>query len=649
MKYLPSLQNINTAPKLLHLIDIALILAILPHLTHLRFPMLVFIFTAFIVLIVQKEVTLSWQRILTFFGLLSVIVSFYSDFTFSNLGRFALFLSILNAVLLYAVVLQRLKGEINFYLGFSPALLLVLSFFLHNSIGMLFYMIFVITAFLLLFLWHTMQTPLLKTMKLTLSIFVYSLPVVAILFMVFPRISFEKANYGFKDDLTKRSGHDGVMSLGDDALLVPSQKIVMEVYFKSGLPKNRDLYFRGSVLYVDNTENFTQLAKQTTLPLVQKARNLREKIEYDITLYPHYDKWVYALDIPITEAKNTHFIQDYTLLRHTKIEDIYRYKLTSYLHYDMYQYDMYTTKSAIKQASLQVDETRDILSATKALELIGEDDEESLDNLIAYFKTLDLTYTLKPDAFDKAKPVDSFLYGTKKGYCVHFSAAFTYMARMAQLPTRIVTGYLINSSEAYQNYLIVRESSAHAWVEVYLSEKGWTRVETTALASHIEEGSLESLGNEHLNEQEKYFKKTYLQLMYVKYVIQTWILDYSRIKQMKILENLLHDSLYLAQFIAILALFIGLSTVLALFIQTQRSSDKTLRLMQPLFKNAKRKGKIKATHQNMNDFLQSLEPLYNREKILEINTLYHQLKYAKEVSSEDEKRLKLSVKEVIKK
>jgi hypothetical protein len=292
-----------------------------------------------------------------------------------------------------------MKGELNFYLAFSPAMLLMLSFFLHNSIVMLFYMVFTLFIFLLLFVWHKMNNSLNDVLKISLSIFAYSLPVVALLFLVFPRISFEKADYGFRDELVKRSGHNGQMSLGSDALMVPSPQVIMEVYFDEKLPQGRDLYFRGTTLYVDSNDSFRQLKNLDKDPLNSKntAVGLSESVGYKVTLYPHNEKWLYSIDVPDYAPEKSTLFDDYTLVSNEKIEKVYRYALRSYLSYKMNA----PLSTQIREASLKVNEDRDKVSAEIAKSLIASSDKETLNNLMDYFQSLNLVYTLKPDPFDK--------------------------------------------------------------------------------------------------------------------------------------------------------------------------------------------------------------------------------------------------------
>ncbi len=644
MRSLRTLADIKSPPKSLHLVDTALFLSIVPHLDKLKFPMLVYLVSVVIVLIARRRVSKPLQYGLALFGLLSVISSFYTDFNFASLSRFTLFVSLLNALLIYAVSLQRLKGELNFYIVFSPALLLMLSFFLHNSVWMLFYTVFTLFVFMLLLIWQKMGSSLNDTLKTGLSIFAYALPVVALLFLVFPRISFEKADYGFRDDLVKRSGHNGVMSLGSDAAMALSPQVVMEVYVENGLPKERALYFRGTTLYVDQNDSFGQLPESLKQPLDagSKATETGEHVAYSVTLYPHHEKWLYALDIPASLPSKSTLLDDYTIVSDKKIEKTYRYEMRSDLSYTMNT----PLSKAVREASLQADETRDRISSEIAKQLIGSNDAQTLENLITYFRSLQLLYTLKPDPLDRRRPVDSFLQESKKGYCVHFAAAFAYMARVAKLPTRVVTGFLIDSSEALENYLVVRESDAHAWIEVYLEGRGWTRVESTAFAKDMDADGLQSLNDQGLGTAEKFLRRANLHLMHLKYLIETWILEYSRVKQMELLHNLLNNSVYLFTFILYGTLFVALSTVFALFIGARRCKERVICIMKPLLKRAKKQSMEKQPQESMHDFLERLKGRYDATVIDEIDSLYHRIKYAEKHEEDDIKRLQAMVKAI---
>ncbi|MCS1352102.1 DUF3488 and transglutaminase-like domain-containing protein [Mechercharimyces sp. CAU 1602] len=79
--------------------------------------------------------------------------------------------------------------------------------------------------------------------------------------------------------------------------------------------------------------------------------------------------------------------------------------------------------------------------------------------------------------------VDDFLFESKVGYCNHFSTSMVVMLRSIGIPSRWVKGFAPGES-AYnekrdKHDVIVRNSDAHSWVEVYFAGIGWIPFEPT--------------------------------------------------------------------------------------------------------------------------------------------------------------------------
>ncbi len=110
----------------------------------------------------------------------------------------------------------------------------------------------------------------------------------------------------------------------------------------------------------------------------------------------------------------------------------------------------------------------------------SEKDEDRLKELIQIFKGRGFEYNLTPPMYAS---VEDFLLSGTAGYCSHFAAAFTYLARLYNLPSRMVIGYLGGEYNPYDGSVIVRELDAHIWNEIYLKEKGWVKVDPTALVA----------------------------------------------------------------------------------------------------------------------------------------------------------------------
>lgn len=75
--------------------------------------------------------------------------------------------------------------------------------------------------------------------------------------------------------------------------------------------------------------------------------------------------------------------------------------------------------------------------------------------------------------------LDWFLFTKKEGYCEYYAGAMTMMMRSLGIPTRLASGYAPGSYDAKTGAYIVRESSAHAWPEVYFPGYGWIQFEPT--------------------------------------------------------------------------------------------------------------------------------------------------------------------------
>lgn len=98
-------------------------------------------------------------------------------------------------------------------------------------------------------------------------------------------------------------------------------------------------------------------------------------------------------------------------------------------------------------------------------------------------------YSLQPGKTPKNRDfVNYFLLENNKGYCTHYATSGVILARMAGIPARYATGYVLvgddfcgDTQNADGSYTIdVKDNRSHAWIEVYLSGYGWVPFEFTA-------------------------------------------------------------------------------------------------------------------------------------------------------------------------
>jgi hypothetical protein len=108
-------------------------------------------------------------------------------------------------------------------------------------------------------------------------------------------------------------------------------------------------------------------------------------------------------------------------------------------------------------------------------------DERLASNFETYLKqqflyTLDLTDAGRIADQD---PIEQFLYDFKRGHCEYFAGAMALMCQSVGMQARVVVGFKCDEFNSVGGYYIVRQSHAHAWVEV-LTLNGWQTFDPTA-------------------------------------------------------------------------------------------------------------------------------------------------------------------------
>lgn len=99
-------------------------------------------------------------------------------------------------------------------------------------------------------------------------------------------------------------------------------------------------------------------------------------------------------------------------------------------------------------------------------EQIARNIERHLQTQFTY--TLDIADSRSKDDIDD--PVVHFLYDSKSGWCEHYAYAMTLMCQSLGMNARLVSGYKCDEFNSMGNYFILRQSQAHAWVEVLVRQ-----------------------------------------------------------------------------------------------------------------------------------------------------------------------------------
>jgi len=296
-----------------------------------------------------------------------------------------------------------------------------------------------------------------------------ALPLALILFIVFPRI--QGSLWGIRSTTEAQSGFSDQLAPGSVTRLVRNNAIAFRVKFEGRLPEPGQRYWRGLVFW-----QFDGRAWQRSSDPVNKALPIRgqRSTAYTITLEPHNHRWLFALDLPYESGPNAIMLSDQTLLSRWKVRRRLQYRLKSYTAY---------TTGPLRDwesAALQLPRNKNPQAVALALKWrrTSANPDQYINTALNYFRSRDFSYTLNPPPLGE-ESIDDFLFRTRQGYCEHYASAFTYLMRAAGIPARMVAGYLGGELNPYGEYLIVRQSDAHVWVEVWLSGRGWVRIDPT--------------------------------------------------------------------------------------------------------------------------------------------------------------------------
>ena len=98
-----------------------------------------------------------------------------------------------------------------------------------------------------------------------------------------------------------------------------------------------------------------------------------------------------------------------------------------------------------------------------------------------YFHT-NYKYKIGIDVPRGRRPLEYFLFEKPPAHCEFFATATVILLRMADIPARYVTGFIVTEKNPVGDYWMARNKDAHAWVEAYSPESGWITVEPTPSA-----------------------------------------------------------------------------------------------------------------------------------------------------------------------
>jgi transglutaminase-like putative cysteine protease len=332
--------------------------------------------------------------------------------------------------------------------------------------------------------------PASRKARLVGAIVLKAIPLTVALFLLFPRIS--GPLWGLPGDATTSgTGLSNAMSPGSISRLLESNAIAFRARFESEPPANERLYWRGPVFGHFNGRTWTPLAQRSAQPPRLAIRaDAASAVDYSVTLEPHQRDWLFALDVPGTAPNATELAPQLTpeaqLVAARLINERVRYGVRSYTAFalglnenEASLRDWLQLPPGYNPRTLQF-----AAELRRAVAVGGDGAAARLNAVLEHFRTGGYGYTLDPPLLGRHS-VDEFLFETRLGYCEHFASAFVVLMRALGIPARVVTGYQGGEINPVDGFMTVRQSDAHAWAEVWLPDRGWMRVDPTAVVAPV--------------------------------------------------------------------------------------------------------------------------------------------------------------------
>jgi len=488
-----------------------------------------------------------------------------------------------------------------------------------------------------------------KSAKLGVNLLFQAVPLTIILFLLFPRV--QGPLWGLPEQGASAStGLSNSMAPGQITELAFDNSVAFRVKFEKEVPPANKLYWRGPVFTYYDGYMWQELSRSSrkffgnewinSLPPVPQVK-VSEGITYSVMLEPNNSNWLLALDLPTVYPPDSYLTQNYELMTDDPVRKLKNYRVTSHLNYAL---------NAEAPPSSRVFRQIPKFVGPRARKLVSElqdkvSDKEPYDAqmvqlVLNYFRDEPFYYTRTPPAM-LDKPVDQFLFDARRGFCEHYASSFVIMMRAAGIPARIVTGYFGGELNTIGNYFIVRQSDAHAWAEVWLAEKGWIRVDPTAVIppSRVEQSQLRDRFQASAGEQNAANDWFSRQLKRFKFMVDNighnwndWIVGYNPIKQKTFFDKIGMENLSSH---SVVALLFAIMTVFILLIAahlsryTIRKPGPAQLMFKRYCKKLAKKGFKYSPAETARGFATRVTSQRTdlKQQVEEITNLYNQLRY----------------------
>ena len=451
----------------------------------------------------------------------------------------------------------RRDALVVFFLGFF----LVLTHFLYSqSLATAVWMVLAAWGLLTALVLSHMpvgRPPLLRAGAVAARTALWGLPLMALLFVLFPRIG---PLWGLPQDTAASTGLSGTLRLGAMAEVANDDSIALRLRFFGPVPEPEQMYFRGPVLSSFDGREWTRLVP--TFPAALRPRSdielQGEPLAYEMTVEPSRLPLLPLLELTPDRVATAPRLPGWLLTLRPDVQwqidrpitERLRVQTSAWLqHQHGPRQEVLGLRDLVQLPPGYNARTLQWAADLRARPEFANADAATLAGaVLRHIGSAGFTYSMQSGRYGN-DAVDEFWLDRKVGFCEHFAAAFVVVMRALDVPARIVTGYQGTDPVPVDGYWIVRQSNAHAWAEYWQAGVGWVRTDPTAAVApdRVRRGlSLQPQSNlvvgamRNLNPELAAELRASWEALNNRW--NQWVLNYSRKQQFSLLESLGVDS-----------------------------------------------------------------------------------------------------------
>ncbi len=298
-----------------------------------------------------------------------------------------------------------------------------------------------------------------------------AIPVTVVMFILLPRTGYPVFHFLNKGTQAGTGFTDSV-HLGKVSEIQEDTTVILRAHMER-VPEEL-LYWRGVALDFFDGSSWT--SGRSDGPADDRSpKTAGKQVRQTIYLEPYGNRYLFALDKPT--SLSLRYAKKTSALTYTLSEGIFRkirYDAVSVLS------DLLVEQGMDRGAYLQMPREKDMAPTRDLVKTLssGRTREETAQAILHFLRDGQYRYSLKNLPISD-NPLEEFLFRHKYGNCEYFASAMAVMLRFAGIPSRVVGGYKGGYYNDAGAYYLVPQKNAHVWVEAYMDNRGWLRMDPT--------------------------------------------------------------------------------------------------------------------------------------------------------------------------